>query len=231
MMSQFLVDLKKNTTKYRNCKQRFKEYGLVENEDKRVFREEKIHFLGYEILYNLITPSTIRKQGIVDYKAPTTKKELQRFLGFINYDRIFIKNITEKIKLLYKLLEKNRKFVWGEEENKTFENIKSEWSKHLELTIPDMNENFELETDASDIGLGAVLLQKGSPVAYISRSLTPCERNYSITEKEVLASLWAMEKFNFYLYGRESVLITDHKTIEEIKRKVDFGTPNNCKVV
>lgn len=170
-------------------------------------------------------PIVERQQGICDYKPPNTKKELQRFLGMINYDRMFIKNITEKISPLYKLLEKDTKFCWDNNHQEAFEQIKNEWSKNLEIVIPDMTADFSLEADASNVGLGAVLRQNEMPVAYISRSLCKAEKNYSITEKEVLASLWAMEKLKFYLHGKKFKLISDHKPIEVIRKKAEFGSP------
>ena len=91
--------------------------------------------------------------------------------------------------------------------------------------IPDQNGNFELETDASALGIGAVLRQDGRPVAYISRNLTKEERNYGITEREFLAALWAIEKFEYYLMGKEFSLITDHKSMEAVKNKLEFGSP------
>lgn len=87
-----------------------------------------------------------------------------------------------------------------------------------------MKKKFMLESDASSVGIGAVLRQEGKPVAYISRCLTKTEKGYSITEREVLAAIWSMEKFRFYLEGNRFDLITDHKAIEEIKRKRDFGS-------
>jgi hypothetical protein len=81
-----------------------------------------------------------------------------------------------------------------------------------------------LETDASSIGLGAILRQGGKPVCYASRSLSGSEKNYGITEREVLVSLWGMEKFRYILCGKKFVLITDHKAIEELKRKKEFGS-------
>lgn len=88
-----------------------------------------------------------------------------------------------------------------------------------------MEEFFELEIDASNIGLGAVLMQKGTAIAYGSRVLNKAEQNYGITEKEVLAALWAMEKFQYYLKGKKFLLITDHNAIEFIKTKSEFGSP------
>lgn len=123
------------------------------------------------------------------------------------------------------MLENDVKFEWGETEDEAFIKIKDEWKKELELMIPNMTGEFSLEADASNVGLGAVLRQDGKPVAYISRALTKAEQNYSITEREVLASLWAMEKLKFYLHGKEFTLISDHKPIEELRKKADFGTP------
>lgn len=203
---------------------RMAKYDLKENTDKRKFCLVKIEFLGYEISYNKIKPLVKRAQGIVDYNVPKTKKQLQRFIGMMNYDRNFIKGITEIAKPLYELLNKDVKFVWNEVHEAAFIKIKQKWKEELELYIPDMNKRFELETDASNIGLGAILRQEGRPVTYLSRSLTGAEKNYSISEKEVLAAMWAMEKLSYILLGREFDLITDHKAIEEIKKKRDFGS-------
>lgn len=138
-------------------------------------------FLGFRISYNKIKPSIERSQGIVEYKTPASRKEVQRLLGTINYDRSFIKSLSQLAAQLYKLLAKEKKFEWNEEHNKAFEKLKDKWKQELELMIPDMNGNFELETDASDIGIGAVLKQNNKPVAYISRILTDAEKHYSIT--------------------------------------------------
>ncbi|KAG0432949.1 Retrovirus-related Pol polyprotein from transposon 17.6 [Dictyocoela muelleri] len=92
------------------------------------------------------------------------------------------------------------------------------------LRIPDMNKKFILESDASNYGLGAVLIQDDIPVAYLSKVFNKAETRYSITEKETLASLWAMEKLRFYLMGNKFTLITDHKAIEYLKSKIEFGS-------
>jgi hypothetical protein len=155
-------------------------YELKENRDKRIECVQKIEFLGYEIEFNKIRPSMSRAQGIVDFKRPETKRGLQKFLGMINYDRMFLKNITEETRPLYKLTMKDEKYIWSEKAELAFEKIKNNWKVNLELNIPNYDETFVLETDASDVGLGAVLRQKGLPVAYISRCLTKCERNYRL---------------------------------------------------
>ncbi|KAF9762574.1 Retrovirus-related Pol polyprotein from transposon 17.6 [Nosema granulosis] len=204
--------------------ERLNEYNLEENKEKRVERVENIRFLGYEISYNSVKPSIKRAQGIMSYKSPTTRKELQRFIGMINYDRHFVKGLSELLAPLYRLLSKEMKFVWSQKEEDIFNTIKNQWKRDLELFIPDMKGKFTLETDASDIGLGACLRQNGKPVAYLSRTLSGAERNYGITEREVLASLWAMEKLQYHLIGKKFKLVTDHKAIEFIKTKIEFGS-------
>jgi hypothetical protein len=129
------------------------------------------------------------------------------------------------LNIFYRLLNKDVKFIWSEKEKENFKEIKRLWAENLELTIPDPNKTFVLETDASLTGLGACLSQGGKSVAYISRTLTPEEKNYGITEREVLAALLAMKKLQYFLVGKQIKLVTDHKATEFIKKKIDFGTP------
>ncbi|KAG0434994.1 Retrovirus-related Pol polyprotein from transposon 17.6 [Dictyocoela muelleri] len=111
---------------------------------------------------------------------------------------MFIPKLTHKTKPLYEILE-NDNFKIEDKYKNCFNILETHWSKHLELSIPNTNESFSLETDASNIGLGAILREGNKPVAYISRLLKGSEKNYSITEKEFLAILWAMWKFEYLL--------------------------------
>lgn len=125
---------------------------------------------------------------------------------------------------LYKSVENKSKFEWGDEQKTAFIALKSNWKNALELKIPDLSKSFKLETDASDSGLGVVLKQGEEVIAYISRALRQAEKSYSITEKETLAVIWACEKFEYHLFGREFELVTDHKAIEQLKLKIEFGS-------
>lgn len=203
--------------------ERLKAYGMAINEKKSVFRQKEISFLGYIIGFNFIKPAVARSQAIIDYQTPKNKREIRKFIGIVNYDRIFVPNLSELAKPLYLSIE-NRKHIWTDVEQDAFEKIKKIWETNLELTTPSDKERFTLETDASDIGIGAVLKQKNKPVAYISRLLKKAERNYTITEREALAALWAMEKFSNWLTGKEFDLITDHQALLKLKSKHLFGT-------
>lgn len=150
---------------------RIKEYGLVENIHKRQECLEEINFLGYRISLNKIKPLVKRCQGILDYATPKTKKQLQRLLGVINYDRNFINGITELAKPFYNLLNKEQKLTRNADLEASFIKIKRQWTQELEFYIPDLAKRFQLETDASNEGIGAVLRQESRPVIYISKSL------------------------------------------------------------
>lgn len=194
-----------------------------------MLKKSEVDFLGFKISYNSIKPQIARAQGILCYERPKNKKALQRFLGLVNYDRTFIEKLSLLALPLYGLLGNDKRFEWNDEHEKAFKTIKDKWASKLELVIPDMKGNFTLETDASDKGIGAVLRQDGAPIAYISRTLNKAERNYGITDREILAGLWAMEKLAYYLDGKNFVLITDHKAIEALREKREFGSARVCR--
>jgi hypothetical protein len=194
--------------------------------DKRIERVESLKFSGYRIRLNTLRPCLDRTQGIVDYKAPENRKELQKFLGTINYDRLFIKDLSGQLKPLYKLLSKDVRIRWSDEEDRPFKIIKAKWGDDLSLFVPDMNKNFTLETDRQDNGLCVCLRQESMPVAYLSRGLNAAERNYGITEKEALATLWVMEKLQCCLLGRRFKLITDQKRLHTSKVRTNLDLPS-----
>ena len=111
---------------------------------------------------------------------------------------------------------------WGEMQEKAFTTLKHLLVAEPVLRLPDMSKPFVLRTDASDVGIGAVLLQQHEgklfPVAYASKKLLPRERNYSIMEKECLAVVWAVKRFNVYLYRAPFVLQTDHQLLVYLNR-------------
>ncbi|KAG0441496.1 Retrovirus-related Pol polyprotein from transposon [Dictyocoela muelleri] len=120
---------------------------------------------------------------------------------------------------------KSLKLIWTENTENLSEKVKRQYTNSLECYMRNNNDKLTLETDASNIGIGGVLKQNNRSVVYISRVLKGSDKFYNITEMETLAASWAMEKLEFYLVGKKSNLILDHKAIEEIHRKKDFSTP------
>lgn len=123
----------------------------------------------------------------------------------VAFYRQFIPHCTELARPLYKLLRKNVKWVWEKEQEDSFVSLACAIADTASLRLPDLNKPFVLQTDASDYGVGAVLWQEHEselrPVAFASRTLTPAERNYSVTERECSAIMFALSKFDMYLDG------------------------------
>lgn len=169
-------------------------------------------------------PSTSRAQSIDDFPVSSTKKNLHGLLGMVNFDRDFIPKLAELTNPLYLALNGDqRKLECDNELQACFNEIKENWKKGMELYMPDMISRFILESDASKLGLGCTLRQKGRPIYHISRVLKGAEKNYTITERELLAALWGMEKLKYFLLGRKFTLIIDHKPLESLFTKKEFG--------
>jgi len=108
---------------------------------------------------------------------------------------------------------------WSDSQEKSFIEIKKRISENARLAIYDPEKELTIENDASEFGLGAVLLQDGKPIAYASRTLSDCERNYAQIEKEMLAIVFGLKKFHHYAYGRRVKIVTDHKPLTSIAIK------------
>ncbi|KAF9756144.1 Retrovirus-related Pol polyprotein from transposon opus, partial [Nosema granulosis] len=205
--------------------------GFQANQDKIEFKKKEVTFLGHNIAYNCIKSHMDPAEGFKNYKRPENIEEVRRFLGIVNYYRKFIQNCAQKAEPINRLLRKEIKFEWKESQEEAFVLLKNEILGEKCLIQPDFKRRFILTTDASNKGLGVVLSQEEDgverPVAFASRGLRPAERNYSITEKEMLAALWGMEYFDMFLYGREFTVFTDHKALEAWNRK---GVINSARI-
>ncbi|KAI5168206.1 hypothetical protein NEIRO03_0877, partial [Nematocida sp. AWRm78] len=202
---------------------KLKEYGMEINWKKAVFATEEMEFLGYKIGYNTIRPLESRIQGIKDYPEPQNKKQLRSFIGLLGYDRRFLWNISDTLKPLHNLTKVDEPWKWTETHQNAFDEAKEKLIAATELVIPDYTKRFTLETDASDTGIGAVLKQESGTIGYYSGTLTETQQKYTITEKELYAVIWGMEKCKYYLQGVEFDLITDHQAITYYQTKPDFG--------
>ena len=132
--------------------------------------------------------------------------------------RKFIIHFAEIIEPLNRLLKKNKKWEWGIEQTEAFEKMKEYLTSAPMLTCSDFSQPYQLETDASDTGLRAVLTQTinetSHVITYASRNLNSAETRYSISEKECLAVVWAIRKFRPYLEGYSFKVITDHMALK-----------------
>lgn len=191
-----------------------RENGLKINIQKCEFFKNKIKYLGYELGEQKVNVEMDRLDIIKNYPRPKNLRMLRGFLGLINYYKRFIPNLAEKNVILYEMLKKHVKFKWTEERIEAFENVKSVFYKKLSLIIPDFSKQFILRTDASNTAIAGELLQinndEEEPIGFVSRILKKFERNYTISEKEMLSIVFSLEKFRYYLLGKNFEIQTDH---------------------
>ena len=198
---------------------RLRKHGLTASPSKCFFGYPKIKYLGVILGHNYITPLEEKVKAINALPLPTTKKQLRSFLGTTDYYRKFVPHYASIAAPLSEFLRKHskNKLDWKENQITSFKSLKDALMSHPILCLPDMSKTFYLRTDASDTGVGAVLLQVVNdcimPIAYASRKLLDREVNYATIEKECLAIVWAVQKFRVYLYGKEFILQTDQKPL------------------
>ena len=192
---------------------RLEKAGLKVNAKKSFFGKPELEYLGYWITRHGIQPLPKKVQAISNMKPPKSTKEVRSFVGMINYYRDMWIRRSEILAPLTKLCSKSTKFSWGEEQQKAFEQIKKVVSQEILLAYPDFNELFEIHTDASDYQLGAVISQKGRPIAFYSRKLSSAQQNYTTTERELLAIVETLKEFRNILLGHKIKVYTDHENL------------------
>ena len=200
--------------------------GLKVKLKKCRFMAKELEFLGHTISADGIHMQDSKVKAIVDYPSPKNVKALRRFLGIIGYYRAFVEGYATIAFPLTSMLKANCDFKWGEEEQNAFAVLKGKLVKGPILTYPDFSKQFYVASDASNVGLGAVLLQKVDrklmPISFASRVLNSAERNYSVTERELLAVVWALKKFRHTILGFPVQVITDHLPVVDLFKKRAF---------
>ena len=194
--------------------------GMTIRPTKCLFGVNTVDFLGHRLEEGLIGLHEDNVAKIRDAPRSTTKKQIRSFMGLAGYYRDFIPNFAALAAPLSDLTCKGQpnKVEWGEAQEKAYQSIKALLTKEPILRLPDPGETNFLRTDASDSGIGAVLMQEHDgklfPVCYGSKKLSSAERNYSTIEKECLAIVWGFKRFHLYLYGVPFVLQTDHEPLK-----------------
>ncbi|WVZ90411.1 hypothetical protein U9M48_036717 [Paspalum notatum var. saurae] len=168
-------------------------------------------------------------EAIMSWHVPTNVKELRSFLGLAGYYRKFVRHFGVISQPLNALLKKHTVFVWTEEHDVAFIALKHALVSAPVLGLPNFAKSFCIETDASGVGIGAVLLQDGHPLAYISKALSPKHRGLSTYEKEYLAILLGVEQWRCYLQHGEFLIYTDHHCLSHLNEQ-RLHTPWQQKV-
>lgn len=158
------------------------------------FAQQQIAYLGHTISSKGVSTDPAKVQAVQDWPLPQDVKQLRSFLGLAGYYRKFAKNFVVMAKPLTELLKKGSLFVWTHTHSVAFSALKEALVSAPVLALPNFERPFQIQTDACDRGVGAVLLQDGHPLAFVSKALGPRTRGLSMYEKEYLAILVAVEQ-------------------------------------
>ena len=219
----------------RKVLQRIREVGMLLNPEKCTFGVRQIEFLGHVIGDGMLSINEARREELLRTPLPTTVTMLRKALGAFSYVQRWIPGMADLGKPLYELLDKDgrKELKWTPETRAAFERLKEQVVNPPppSLYLPDFSRPFVLVTDASGVGTGAMLAQRDQlqpqgplkPIAFFHHTLSSAERNYSTTDRELLAIVLAVKKFRVYLAGNRFDLITDHRALAWINQSLDLN--------
>ena len=209
----------------RNLFARLYLYHLTVNLPKSEFGKASVIYLGLVVGHGKVAPIEAKVQAIHDVPPPTTKKALMRFLGMAGYYRKFCRNFSQVVQPLTNMLRKSVAFTWSLEAQNAFDQVKAVLISSPVLFAPDFMKPFRLCVDASDVGIGAVLLQPDEnnidhPVSYYSCKLKNHQLSYSTIEKEALGLLSGLKHFEVYLSNtcEPTIVYCDHNPLTFLQR-------------
>ncbi|GJW52888.1 reverse transcriptase domain-containing protein [Tanacetum coccineum] len=232
MMEVFMDDFSVFGDSFSSCLANLDKMLKRCEDTKLALNWEKSHFMVKE---GIVLGHKISRKGIEVDKAkvdvisklphPTTVKGIRSFLGHAGFYRRFIKDFSKISRPMTHLLEKNTPFIFSEDCILAFQTLKKKLTEAPILIAPNWDQPFEIMCDASDYAIGAVLGQRIEkhfrPIHYASKTMTEAETNYTTTEKEMLAVVYAFEKFRSYLIMNKSVVYTDHSALKYLFNKKD----------
>ncbi|KAK3550598.1 hypothetical protein QTP70_000675 [Hemibagrus guttatus] len=205
---------------------RLRSHHLFLKAEKCLFHQPSVQFLGYVIDRSGVRMDETKVAAVRDWPRPTSVKELQRFLGFANFYRRFIRGYSSVTSPLTNLLRnKPKSLTWNPTALQAFDTLKQAFTTAPLLVHPDPERPFVVEVDASTTGVGAVLSQQQGkpprlhPCAFFSRKLNPAEVNYDIGNRELLAVKLALEEWRHWLEGAKHpfTVLTDHKNLKYLR--------------
>lgn len=188
-------------------------HQLQVKRSKCSFAQQRLAYLGHIITPNGVSTDDDKIQVVQHWPTPKSVKELRSFLGLAGYYRKFVRHYGIISKPLTNLLRKGQLYLWNSDTEQAFQTLKHALVTAPVLAMPNFDETFVVESDASDKGIGAVLIQKGHPIAFLSRALGPRLQGLSTYEKESLAIMLAVEHWRPYLQHAEFFIRTDHRSL------------------
>ncbi|KAD7117013.1 hypothetical protein E3N88_04281 [Mikania micrantha] len=204
------------------------------------FWQKEVHFLGQVINIDGIHVDPTKIEAIKNWTTPSTPTEIRSFLGLVGYYRRFVANFSKIALPLTTLSQKSHAFIWRQNQEDAFKFLKQKLCNSPILSLPEGNDDFVVYCDASNLGLGCVLMQRDKVIAYASRQLKVLEKNYTTHDLELGAMVFALKIWRHYLYGTKCVIYTNHKSLQHIlnqkelnlrqRRWVELLTDYNCEI-
>ena len=190
---------------------------LYANVKKCTFCTDKLVFFCFVVSAEGIQVDEEKVRAIRGWPSPTTVGNVRSFHGLASFYRRFVKDFSTIAAPLTEVIKKDVGFRWGEEQERAFQLIKDKLTNAPLLSLPDFSKTFEIECDASGVGIGAFLMQDRRPIAYFSEKLNGAALNYPTYDKELYALVRALETWQHYLWPKEFVIHTDHESLKHLK--------------
>jgi len=217
----YSADVNEHIGRLEKLFERLRSANLKLKPSKCKLLRSELSFLGHVVSSKGIGTDPEKISTVQDWPVPTDVKEIRSFLGLASYYRKFVPSFAAVPAPLHALTGKNRKFDWTSSCEDWFKKLKEALVTSPILAMPSDGDPFKLDTDASDVSIGAVLfqVQEGEErvIAYASRSLSKQERNYCVTRKELLAVVFYSKTFRQYLLGRQFLIRTDHLALQWLR--------------
>ncbi|KAG1952091.1 retrotransposable element [Pimephales promelas] len=227
----FSPSLQVHVQHVRQVLQRLLENKLFVKAEKCTFHARSVTFLGSVIYAQGISMDLNKVCAVTEWPTPDSRVSLQRFLGFANFYRRFIRNFSQVEAPLTALTSTKTRFCWSDSAQASFDSLKSLFSSAPILITPDVSRQFIVEVDASEVGVGAILSQRSPaderihPCAFFSHRLSPSERNYDVGNRKLLAIRLALGEWRHWLEGSSVpfVVWTDHRNLEYLRTAKRFN--------
>lgn len=204
-----------------------REHTLFAKREKCSFGASQVEYLGHIISCNGVSMDDAKVKAMLEWPTPTSQKEVRGFLGLTGFYRRFVRGYAQIAAALTDLLKRDG-FHWSQLADKAFDALKRGLTSAPIFAMPDFTQAFIVETDASGIGIGAVLTQSGHPIAYFSKKLSPRMQAASTYHREMFAITCAVKKWRHYLLGRRFTVLTDQRSLRELMAQT-IQTPEQQK--
>ncbi len=209
--------------------QRCKETGIQLSKAKMKLRQKSVPFYGHLITSEGLKPDPSKVAAIEKMPPPQDVAGIQRLNGFANYLAKFLPELSKTMEPIRQLVATGVSWNWGPTQEKAFDKLKELVKEAPCLQYYDASLPLVVQCDTSEKGLGAALLQSDQPISYASRALSEVEQRYAQLEKEMLAIVYALERFDQYTYARQVIVHSDHKPLESILKKPLHKAPKRLQ--